>query len=121
FYGKAATDALFNLLAGHWGAIKSYNDAVLENSKKNKDQALDVLTTNVGEIAEFLSNANPYLPNDAVYGLLSAHGGHHIAQIDAFDTQDFNIESKTWELKRKHMFTIADAIAEALARQFPEK
>jgi hypothetical protein len=120
FYGASAADDLFDLLAGHWAAVRSFSTATLERSAVAQQGAVDDLTANARQIAVFLSGANPYLPEDAVFGLLSAHGAHHVAQINQIDAEDFAGEAATWHDMRRHMFVIADAIADALARQFPE-
>src|SRR5688572_31257279 len=39
FYGQAASDKLFDLLAGHWGAVRDYNTATLAHSKANQEKA----------------------------------------------------------------------------------
>lgn len=121
FYGESAADGLFDLLAGHWAAVRGFNTATLETSAAAQQAAIDELTVNAHEIAAFLNGANPYLPEDAVFGLLSAHGAHHVAQIKQIDADDFAGEAATWQQMRHHMFVIADAIADALAKQFPEK
>ena len=79
------------------------------------------LTSNAREIAKFLSGANPYLPEDTVFGLLAAHGGHHVAQIGQIAAVDFQSEAATWQAMRTHMLVISDAIADALAKQFPDR
>lgn len=121
FYGEAASDQLFTLLGGHWGAVKGYNDATFESKQSGQDRAVDQLTTNARAIAKFLSGANPYLPEDAVFGLLSAHGAHHVSQINQIESGAFDKEAETWAAMRKHMLVIADSITEALAQQFPER
>lgn len=121
FYGEAASNQLFTLLGGHWGAVKSYNGATFDASPQGQEHAVDRLTANAREIAAFLSGANPYLPEDAVFGLLSAHGAHHVTQINQIETGAFEKEAETWAAMRKHMLVIADSIAEALAQQFPER
>jgi hypothetical protein len=121
FYGESAADGLFDLLAGHWAAVRGFNTATLERSAAAQQEAVDDLTANAHQIAAFLNGANPYLPEDAVFGLLSAHGAHHVAQIKQIDAKDFAGETATWHQMRRHMSVIADAIADALARQFPEK
>lgn len=120
FYGAPAADRLSELLAGHWGAVRDYNAQSVVNSQSGSD-AIQRLTANAGEIAKFLSAANPYLPEQAVFGLLSAHGAHHVAQINQVVAGEFVDEAVTWETMREHMLTIADAIAEALAMQFPDR
>jgi hypothetical protein len=121
FYGQAASEGLLKLLAGHWTAVRDYNTATLAKSKSGQDTALAALTANAHEIARFLSGANPNLPEDAVFGLLSAHGGHHVAQITQISAKNFQDEASTWHAMRKHMLVISDAIADALAKQFPER
>ncbi len=121
FYGQAASDGLLNLLAGHWAAVRDYNTAVVNHSKPGQDKARQDITANAHEIARFLSGANPHLPEDAVFGLLAAHGAHHVAQSNQVAAKDFRGEAQTWHAMRNHMLTISDSIAGALARQFPEK
>jgi len=121
FYGQPAAAALLKLLAGHWGAVRDYNTATLAKSKPGQDKAIGELTSNAHEIAKFLSGANPNLPEDVVFGLLSAHGGHHVAQINQIASSDFRDEAATWHAMRQHMLVISDAIADALAKQFPAR
>jgi hypothetical protein len=121
FYGQAASDRLFELLAGHWDAVRSYNQATLAKSRAAQQKATARIVSNAREIAKFLGGANPYLPEEAVFGLLSSHGGHHIAQIDGIAARDFRGEAATWHAMRHHMLVISDAIVDALARQFPRQ
>ncbi|MGE5621822.1 MAG: hypothetical protein ACM3WS_01520 [Bacillota bacterium] len=121
FYGKAASDKLFSLLAGHYGAVKQYLDATMANSKAKQDAAVKSLTDNAGEIASFLASANPNLPADTLRGLLVAHGGHHIQQIQQLHAKQYAQEAQTWETMKNHMYVIADTLAGALAKQFPDK
>ena len=121
FYGQAAAHGLLNLLAGHWTAVRDYNTATVNHSKSGQDKALQAITANAHEIARFLSGANPNLPENAVFGLLSAHGAHHVAQINQIAANDFRAEARTWEAMREHMLVIADSIADALAKQFPDR
>ncbi len=119
YYGQAASDQLFTLLAGHYGAVKQYLDAGTDTAKQ--EAALKALTDNAGEIATFLSGANPNLPRDAVLGLLAAHGGHHVTQIQQLRAKQYDAEAKTWDAMKAHMYTIADTLAGAIAKQFPAK
>lgn len=121
FYGKAASEKLFGLLAGHYGAVKQHLEATAAGSQTKQDAAANKLTTNASEIARFLSGANPNLPFDTLNGLLLAHGGHHIQQTQQLNSKQYAQEAQTWETMKKHMYVIADALAGALARQFPAK
>ncbi len=119
YYGKAASEKLFGLLAGHYGAVKQYLEAA--GSKTKQDAALKNLTGNATEIAKFLSGANPNLPFDTLNGLLLAHGGHHVLEIQQLRGKQYAEEAQTWEAMKKHMYVIADALAGAIAKQFPAK
>ena len=121
FYGEAASTQLFELLAGHWGAISDYLDATLADSKAEQDAAFQQLVDNANAIAQFLGGANPYWPVDTVSSLLMAHGSHHVQQVQQFATGDFEQEAQTWAMMKDHMYVIADALAGGLAQQFPDK
>lgn len=120
FYGKDASDKLFGLLAGHYGAVKGYMTATYGGDKAGKETAKGNLIKNADEIAVFLSGANPYLPLETLKGLLYAHGGHHIAQLEALAVKDYGGEAKVWDEMKGHMYVIADALAGGLAKQFPK-
>jgi hypothetical protein len=121
FYGAAAKDSFFKLLAGHYGAVKAYLVATVASDAAAQSTATQSLTSNADEIATFLSKANPYLPKDAVQSLLLAHGGHHIQQIQQLKDGKYEAEAQTWEEMKNHVYQIADATADALAKQFAKK
>jgi hypothetical protein len=120
-YGQPAADQLLELLAGHWGAVKHYSDASVAKDESGKKAAVSDLTRNAKGIAKFLSSANPNLPEDALINMLSAHGGHHVAQVDQLSKGDLAGEANTWEAMRKHMLVLADTLTAALVKQFPDK
>lgn len=121
FYGKPAADALFGLLAGHWGAIKHRLEATRAGDTAAADAAMQALVKNAGEIADFLSGANPNLPRDVLLGLLTVHGAHHVQQIGQFQAKQYDAEAATWSAMTAHMYVIADALADGIAKQFPDK
>lgn len=120
-YGQPAADQLLKLLAGHWGAIKHYSDATVGKDKQGQQAAVDELTSNAKALAAFLAKANPNLPEPTLLTLLSAHGGHHVAQIDQLAAGDYAGEARTWGMMREHILTLSDALAAALVKQFPDK
>jgi len=121
FYGKPAGDQMMTLLGGHWGAVKAMTDARARNDTAAADTAMSNLTANAGDIAKFLAGANPNLPEDTVRGMLLAHGAHHSAQINQIMAGDHAAEAKEWTAMQAHMDTVADALAGAIAKQFPAK
>jgi len=121
FYGKPASDKLFTLLAGHYGAIREDLDGTVAGDAAQQEAAIKTLTANAGEISTFLSGANPYLPKDAVMGLLTAHAAHHIQQFQQLKAGEYAQEAETWTGMKKHIYVVADALTGALAQQFPAK
>jgi hypothetical protein len=121
FYGKAASEKLFELLAGHYGAIKAYLDATAAGQTTAQQTAVGKITDNAGQIARFLSGANPNLTESAVLGLLAAHGAHHVEQIRQLEAGQFDAEAQTAEAMRKHIYVLSDALVGAIAKQFPDR
>lgn len=121
FYGQAAGDKLFTLLAGHYGAVKAYLEAAIAKNADGESKATDQLTTNANDLAVFFSSANPYLPKDTVSQLLLIHGSHHIEQIQELIAKNVSGEAATQAKMKAHVIAIGDAMAEALANQFPDK
>lgn len=120
-YGQPAADQLLKLLAGHWGAVKHYSDATVAKDTKGKLAAVTDLTSNAKAIAAFLAKANPNLPENTLVAMLSAHGGHHVAQVDELAAHDYAGEARTWEMMRSHIVSLADTLTAALVKQFPDK
>ncbi len=121
-YGKDAADKLFNLLAGHYGAIKDYMTATFSGDAAAQSAATDKLKSNAEEIATFLNSANPKnWPKETLVGLLTAHVAHHMAQIDAINKKDFAADAQTWVEMKKNVYVIADALADGIVKQFPKK
>lgn len=118
YYGPEAKDDFFTLLAGHYNAVKAYLLAAVAGDGPGQSAATESLTTNAGALATFLSEANPHLPKDGVQELLLAHGGHHIQQIQQLKDRQYEAEGQTWEEMKRHVYQIADATADALAKQF---
>ena len=121
FYGKPASEKLFSLLAGHYGAIRDDLDATVAGNAAQQQAATKALTANAGEIASFLSDANPYLPKDAVMGLLMTHAAHHIQQFQQLKTGEYAQEAETWKAMKQHIYVVADTLTDALAQQFTAK
>ncbi len=120
FYGAAAKDGLFALLAEHYGAVKSYTVAALAKDENGTASATKAATENGEKIAVFLSGANPNLPKDAVFGLLAGHAGHHFTQADQLADGDAKAAKATQVDMIDHLNMIADTLAGALAKQFPD-
>jgi hypothetical protein len=121
FYGQAGGDQMLALLGGHWGGVKALTDARAAKDTAAADKAMSDLSANAGDIAKFLAGANPNLPEDTVRGLMLAHVAHHSRQIDLILSGDTAGEASEWTAMQAHMDGIADALAGAIAKQFPDK
>jgi len=121
FYGKPAGEQMMTLLGGHWGAVKALTDARAKNDTAAADDAMAKMTSNASDIAKFLAGANPNLPEDTVRGMLLAHGAHHAQELNLIDANDHAGEAKAWAAMQAHMDSVADALAGAIAKQFPAK
>lgn len=118
FYGDPAGDEMLRLLSGHWGGVKAMTDAT---DAAGMQTAMDDAIANAGEIAKFLASANPNLPEDTVNGLMVTHVEHHRAQITEIMAGETAAEADTWAAMKTHMDAISDALAGAIAKQFPDK
>lgn len=121
FYGAPAGAQMLTLLAGHWGGVKAMTDAEHSADKAAHAKAMQDLTSNAEAIAKFLSGANPNLTYAGVNGLLVMHIGDHEAQITEIMSGDKSGEAATWAHMRMHMNTLADALSDGIAEQFPAK
>jgi hypothetical protein len=121
FYGKPASEKTFALLADHYAAVKRYLLATKAKDSAAQDTARKAMFDNADQIAAFLSTANPHLPIDALRSMLLAHGGHHVVQIQQLMNNEYTQEVQTWEAMKDHMYSIADAMTFALAKQFPNR
>ena len=121
FYGEPAGKKMFELLAGHWAGVKALTDAAKSGDSAATSKAMQDLGANADEIAKFLSGANPNLAADAVKGLLVTHAGDHAALVGEIMKGDNAAAAKTWAAMQAHMNTIADALSDAIAKQFPAK
>ncbi len=121
FYGKPASEKVFTLLAGHYTAVKQYLLATKAQNSQGQDAARQAMLDNADQIAVFLSAANPHLPLDGLRGMLLAHGGHHVLQIQQLEQREYAQEAQTWDAMKGHMYGIADAMTFAIAKQFPAR
>ncbi len=121
FYGDAAGKKMLELLAGHWAGVKALTDADKAGDTAASSKAMQDLSTNADAIAKFLSGANPNLPEGTVKGLLVTHAGHHAALIGDIMKGDKAAAETTWTTMQAHMNTIADALSDGIAKQFPAK
>ena len=124
-YGDAAAAKFATLFVGHYEAVKGYMKAAFANGFRGdaarKKAAVEALQNNGKAIAAFVSGANPNLPEGTVYGLLLSHVQHHFMHIDATAKKDWSAEADEWEPMVKQVYGLSDALADGIAKQFPNK
>ena len=125
FYGQAAAEKFSSLFVGHYSAVKKYMSAAFANGFRGnaalKKTALNSLMQNATEIAAFVSSANPNLPKATVNGLLVTHVQQHVMSIDAMAKKDWSREADMWDPMVKEIYALSDALADGIAKQFPDK
>lgn len=123
FYGQAAGDGIFKLLAGHWGGVKALTNAAKARDAAAEDQAMATLSSNASEIAKFLAGANPKnWTVDGLQGALLMHAGDHRQQLDAMMANaPAAQQAQLWGDMQHHMDMIADVLSDGIAKQFPDK
>ncbi|MDQ3757680.1 MAG: hypothetical protein M3394_07515 [Actinomycetota bacterium] len=105
----------------HIPAFVAYTQAVAADDKVKKDKAVADLTAYAGTVGTTLNQVNSNLPADAVTEMIKMHATTLIAVIDAQKAGD---QAKVYSSLREaygHMGEMANALAGATAKKFPEK
>lgn len=111
--GKAGSDRFYGLIVGHYDPIRQYLEATVAGSPERQSAARKALYGNADQLAVFLSGATG-LPVGAARGMLLAHAGHHLQQIQQMQDRRYGAEAQTWAAMRGHMIMIADGLAGAI-------
>jgi hypothetical protein len=120
-YGAEAETAFLSLWREHIGLFVDYATRVAKKDKKMQDAAVQRLVAYADDFAAFLASANPNLPKDAVAGLVREHVTGLKAVVDAQGNRYFAMAYNQLRTAAAHMQMIADPLALAIAKQFPEK
>jgi hypothetical protein len=120
-YGQGAEDAFLPLWRKHIGMVVDYTVGVAANDKAKQDKAVADLIGYTQDFGAFLQSANPNLPKSVVADLVK----HHVVTLkEVIDAQASKDQAKTYTAMRiaaGHMQRIADPLAEAIVKQFPDK
>ena len=120
-YGQGAEDAFLPLWRKHIGMVVEYTVGVATSDKAKQDKAVADLIGYTQDFGAFLQSANPNLPKSVVADLVK----HHVVTLkEVIDAQASKDQAKTYLAMRTaagHMQMIADPLAEAIVKQFPDK
>jgi hypothetical protein len=118
-YGAAAGDAFAALWKRHTDAYLAYVAAVLSQDQTGREQAIKALGDYQTDFTNFLTDANPKLSSSGLTELLRHHTQQLIDQADAFAAKDYDAAYDVVHEANAHAISMADALALAIAAQFP--
>jgi hypothetical protein len=120
-YGQGAGDAFLPLWRRHIGFVVDYTVGVATKDQAKQRKAVEDLVGYSQDFGAFLASANPNLPKDVVAGLVR---DHILTLKPVIDAQAAGDQPKVYTVLRSatvHMRMIADPLAEAIVKQFPQK
>ena len=120
-YGAGAEQAFLPLWRKHIGFVVDYTVGVATKDDAKKNKAVADLVQYTEDFGAFLASANPNLPKDVVANLVKDHVLTLKDVIDAQATGDMNKTFMAIRSAAGHMGMIADPLAAAIVKQFPER
>ncbi len=120
-YGAGAKQAFLPLWRRHIGFVVDYTMGVATKDRAKQDKAVGDLMAYTEDLGAFLASANPNLPKATVADLVKQHV---VTLKDVIDAQATGDEAKAYMALRTaagHMHMIADPLAEAIVKQFPDR
>jgi hypothetical protein len=120
-YGKEAEAAFLPLWRRHIGFVVDYTAGAAGSDRAKQDRAVSELVEYTQDLGAFLASANPHLPKSVVADLVK----HHVVTLkDVIDAQAAKDHARAYAAMRAasaHMAMIADPLAEAIVKQFPDR
>ncbi|HEV8339535.1 MAG TPA: hypothetical protein VGR25_07735 [bacterium] len=120
-YGKEVGDKFLVGWRKHIRYFVDYTKGVAAKDRAKREESITELNEYAKELADFLHSANPNLPAGALDRLVRAHVAAVTRAIDAQGAKKLMDAYKAVRAAGLQTHTIADPIAEAIVRQFPEK
>jgi len=119
-YGTDAGTAFLALWRKHIGFVVDYTTGVATKNKMKQDKAVQDLLGYATDFGAFLNSACPGLPTSVVADLVRGHITSLKTVIDAQAANNPAVFSSI-RTAAAHMQMIADPLAAAIAKQFPER
>jgi hypothetical protein len=120
-YGPDAEQAFLPLWRKHIGMVVEYTVGAATGDRARQEKAVNDLVGYTQDFGAFLSGANPNLPKAVVADLVKHHVLTLKAVIDAQAGKDPDRAYTALRAGAGHMQMIADPLAGAIAKQFPDK
>src|SRR5262249_1355511 len=119
-YGADAEKAFLPLWRRHIGMVVDYTVGAATGDRAKQDKAGNDLIGYTQDFGALLPPANPNLPKAVVADLVK----HHVVTLkDGIDAQAAKNQGRAFTAQRTgagHMQMIADPLAEAIVKQFPD-
>ncbi len=106
---------------GHIGAVVAYTQAIAKGDQASADKAVADLLAYAATFGTTMNSVNENLPAAAVEEGVKMHATTLKAVIDAQKAKDAATEATSLRAAVKHMDALADAIAAATEKKFPDK
>jgi hypothetical protein len=120
-YGADAEQAFLPLWRRHIGFAVDYTVGVATKDAAKQQKAVADLLAYTQDFGAFLASANPNLPKSVVAELVKHHVVTLKAVIDAQATRDYARAYAAERAASAHMQMIADPLAQAIVKQFPDR
>jgi len=120
-YGPDAEQAFLPLWRKHIGMVVDYTVGAATGDRARQEKAVNDLVGYTQDFGAFLSSANPTLPKAVVADLVKHHVLTLKAVIDAQAAKDQDRAYTALRAGAGHMQMIADPLAGAIVKQFPDK
>ncbi|MGO4547716.1 glycosyltransferase [Paenibacillus sp. 2TAB23] len=121
YYGEEAGNKLAELLKEHILIAGKVVDAAKSGNQADLKKYNEEWHRNADDIAKFLSRANPNWSEKSFQDLLYTHLQLLTDQVTARISKDWKADIIAFDKGEDHIIMLADALAEGIIKQFPEK
>ncbi len=120
-YGADAEKKFLEIWRSHITFFVNYTVAAKKGDQAGMDKAVKDLGGYADAISDLLSGANPNLPREAVHQVIMDHIGLLKGAVDAYGAGNYEESYAKQHAADEQVGTIADTIAGAIVKQYPEK
>jgi hypothetical protein len=121
FYGASAGQQLTTLLKEHISIAVDLIKAAKAGDKATQQKEDEKWHQNGTAIADFLSKANPNWPRATLVDMMNKHLSTTTAEVVARLNKNYDEDVRAFDAVYDHILHMSDAIADGIAKQFPEK
>ena len=121
-YGKDAETTFNSVWKLHLDQFVNYAVASSKGDDAGKKMALSTIDSQYTKpLSAYLAKANPNLPQDTLYSVLSDHVNQTAAMIDLHVKGDYAGEATARDQAAQHLNGIFSTLAGGIVKQFPSK